>query len=102
MRIIFERTGGFMGRKAAVDLDLNKLPADQAWTLRRLLDESNFLSLEESLTAPGPARDEFQYSITVQTRNIEHCIRFSDASMPDSLRPLVEELSNLARTNPDD
>lgn len=102
MRITFERTGGFMGRKVAVDLDLDQLPADHARTLRRLLDESNFLSLEESLTVPGPARDEFQYSITVQSGTIEHSVRFTDASMPDSLRPLVEELSNLARTNRDD
>lgn len=37
MRIVFERTGEFMGRKVNLTLDLTTLPPDQAVTLERLI-----------------------------------------------------------------
>lgn len=97
MRIIFERTGGFMGRKTSLTLDLNDLPADQAGTLRDLLEQTNFLSLEESPPAPSPARDEFHYRVTVETKNIQHTVHTTDTTMPASLYPLIEELTRLTR-----
>lgn len=97
MRITFERTGGFMGRKVSLILELDELPSDQAGTLSRLLDEANFFAIEEIPSAPGPARDEFHYLITVETRDAKHTVRTTDATMPASLRPLIEELSQLAR-----
>lgn len=94
--ILYERTGGFMGRKMSLTLDLDSLPSDQAETLRRLLETSNFFSLPASSSAP-PVPDEFTYFITVTTDAIEHTIETSDTTMDESLRPLVEELGRLAR-----
>jgi hypothetical protein len=100
MRITFERTGGFMGRKVSLILELDELPSDQAGTLSRLLDEANFFAIEETPSTPGPtrvARDDFHYLITVETRDVTHTVRTTNATMPASLRPLIEELSQLAR-----
>lgn len=96
IRIIFERSGGIMGRTTSLTLDLDDLPADQAETLRRLLDEANFLSLPENLVA-RPAPDEFNYSITVEMDTMRHTVRASDTSAPESLRPLLSELNQQAR-----
>jgi len=49
MRILFEQTGGFMGRTVDLNLDLKDLPEDQAETLRQLLEQANFFGLEENL-----------------------------------------------------
>lgn len=98
MRIMFERTGGFMGRKVSLALELDELSSDQAGTLRRHLDDANFFAIEESPSAPSPIRDEFHYLITVETRDVKHIVHTTDAAMPASLRPLIEELSQLART----
>lgn len=97
MRIHFERTGGFMGRAIRLDIDLDDLSPPQAEILRLLLDKANFLGLEEKTPASNSARDVFQYLITVETDDIQHTIQASDVDMPVSLRPLIDELSKIAR-----
>ena len=96
MRIIFERSGGIMGLKSNLTIDLDELPVDQAETLRRLLDEANFFTLPENPpTRPNP--DGFQYTLTVETETAKHTIRTNDTTAPDELRPLLQELSQRAR-----
>jgi hypothetical protein len=97
MRIQFERSGGFMGRTVNLAVDLDDLPAGEAEALRRLVEQADFSGLNKDL-APTQARDDFQYRITVETEKGEHTVRVSDASAPESLRPLLEELSRRART----
>lgn len=99
MRIVFEQTGGFMGRKTNLTLDLNDLPDSQGELLRLLLDQADFLTLNESYPASSSSRDQFQYRVTVQTDDIEHTVQAAESSIPDSLRPLIDELSRLERTH---
>lgn len=98
MKILFERTGGFMGRKISLHLNLDDLPSDQAGALKHLLDEVDFLNLEEDKSASLYARDAFHYLVRVETEKIQHSVHVTDLSMPAALRPLIEELSRLART----
>ena len=93
--IHFERTGGLMGRKVSLTLDLDSLPSDQAVTLRGLLDQADFFSLTDSPAPPVP--DEFLYTLTVTTNTVTHTIRTSDSSASETLRPLVNELAQRAR-----
>ena len=95
-KISFERTGGFMGRKVSVTLDLDDLPDEQADLLDDLLDEADFFELPSDLTKPAMP-DAFTYNITVSSDDKEHSVRCSDTTMPDDLRPLLEELSKQAR-----
>ena len=97
MQIIFDRSGGFMGIKSSLIVKVDELPPEQAQTLRRLLDEANFFTLPENPTTQ-PAPDGFQYTITVETDTIAHTVRTSDTSAPDELRPLLQELSQRARS----
>jgi hypothetical protein len=84
-----------MGREMAMDFDLGSMPGSAAQRLHGLLTESNFFDVplvNDLHTAP----DEYQYDITVVAGNSIHTIHVSDTSMPESLRPLVEELTELA------
>lgn len=96
MIIKFERSGGIIGRTTSLTLDVKELPPDQAEALQRLLDEANFVMLgEELVTRAMP--DEFNYTITVETDKLHHTVHTSDSSAPDSLRPLIHELTERAR-----
>ncbi len=91
MRILFERTGGFMGRTVSLNLDLTQLPSDQTLTLKRLVDESDFFNLTE----PPPnttMRDGFNYSLTVTEGKAEHTLHLAERNIPSALRPLFEAL----------
>lgn len=96
-KISFERTGGFMGRKVTVNINLDELPEEQAEVLDDLLGKSDFFNQPADLTKPA-APDAFTYNITVSSGERQHSVRCSDTTMPDDLRPLLEELSKQART----
>ena len=95
-KIYFERTGGFMGRKVSVTIDMDDLPDEQAELLDDLLDKANFFELPANLTKPTMP-DAFTYNITASSDERQHSVRVSDATAPDDLRPLLEELSRQAR-----
>lgn len=96
MKIVFERSGGLMGLKSALTIDLNDLPSDQAEALRRLVDEANFFTLTADPFAQS-APDGFQYTITVETEVVRHTLHVSDTTAPAELRPLLKELTQRAR-----
>jgi hypothetical protein len=95
-KILFERTGGIMGRKVSVTVNLDDLPEEQAEALGELLDDADFFELPADLTRPAMP-DAFTYNITVFSDEGQHSVRVSDATAPDDLRPLLEELSRQAR-----
>lgn len=96
-RIIYERSGGFMGRLIRLELTLDELPPDHSQTLQHLLDETNFFHLE---TPPStqPAADGFQHAITVEDGPLSRSISFGEGNIPGKLHPLLEELKLLSRT----
>ncbi len=95
-KIEFERTGGLMGRKVSLTLNLEDLPPDQARTLKLLLDEADFFNFPAS-PEKSPAPDSFTYTITVTTDTHKYTIRTGDTTAPDKLRPLLTDLSARAR-----
>ena len=95
-KIEFERTGGFMGRKVSLSLNLDELPADQVQTLKLLLDKADFFNLRDTPTKP-PVPDSFIYTITVTTAKRTHTVRMSEQAVPEQLRPLITDLSARAR-----
>ena len=85
-----------MGRKVSATIDLDDLPDEQAELLDDLLDEADFFELPDDLTKPA-IPDAFTYNITVFNDDKQHSVRVSDATAPDDLRPLLDELSKQAR-----
>jgi len=95
--INFRRTGGSMDREMAMSFDLDTMPGSVARRLQNLLTDSNFFEVPvvNDLRA---APDEYQYDITVVAGNSIHTVHVTDTSMPQSVRPLVDELTELAET----
>jgi hypothetical protein len=80
-----------------MNFDLGTMPGSVAQRLDNLLTSSNFFEVpvvNDLITGP----DEYEYDITVVAGNSIHTVHVSDTSMPDSLRPLVEELTDLIET----
>lgn len=94
-RILFERSGGLLGQEINLELDLDTLPASESLNLMRLIQRSDFFRLPENLVV-ALTPDEFQYFITIETGSVQHRIRTTDTGAPESLRPLLNELSTLA------
>lgn len=94
--INFKRTGGIMGNDLTMDFDLNNMPASEAQRLHNMINESRFFEVPvvNDLRA-GP--DEYEYVITVVAGNSIHTVHVSDTSMPEALRPLVEDLTEIAK-----
>ena len=77
-----------------MNFDLGSMPGSVAQRLQGLLTASNFFDVpvvDDLATRP----DEHEYVITVIAGNSIHTVHVSDSSMPESLRPLVEELAEL-------
>jgi len=92
--INFQRAGG-NGREMTIDFDLSSIPESSANRLQNLLTQSNFFEIP-TLNDLRVGPDEYAYTITVVAGNSLHTVHASDTSMPRSLRPFVEELTELA------
>ena len=97
-QVHFERTGGFAGIRLATSIAAADLPADEARALEEEIQAARFFDLPEQIRGAGNEPDRFQYKITVEQGGKSHTVEVGEASMPESLRPLVEHLGNLART----
>ena len=86
-----------MGSMSSLTINLDDLPSDQAETLRRLVDEAHFFTLIENPPTP-PHPDGFQYTITIEIETNTRTIQTSDANAPKELSPLLQELSQMARS----
>jgi hypothetical protein len=95
-RINFKRTGGITGREMETDIDLNELPAGEQQQLMQLITETNFFNIPQNLIQTA-IPDEHEYTITVEAGNTHHTIQTTDSTAPESLRPLLEKLSQLAK-----
>jgi hypothetical protein len=96
--ISYKRAGGAMGQEMAADFDLNEMPANISQRLQNRITESNFFAtpvLNEALSRP----DEYEYTVTIDAGNSMHTVRTTDSSMPESLRPFIEDLTELAKTS---
>lgn len=92
--VTFRRSGGFVGQGTKYVLDLNQLPTGNAKKLVRLIKRAGFFNLPENLITKFMP-DEYQYTLTVDVGITSHTVRTNDTTMPESLRPLVDELSSL-------
>lgn len=92
--ITFKRSGGFTGQRMIYELDLHRIPTEDARKLVRLVEKARFFNLPENLITKFMA-DEYQCTLTVDVGITSHTVRTNDTTMPESLRPLVDELSSL-------
>ena len=97
MRIYFERSGGFMGRRIAGIVDTTSLSDDEAISLQEMVDTANFFALPEHLPAAAGGADQFSYKLFVDDGERRNLVEATDVSAPDELRPLLRRLTVLTR-----
>ena len=93
--ISYKRTGGTLSQGLEATFDLNNMPASDAQRLQDLINESSFFEIPVVDVVPS-APDEFAYIITVVSGNAIHTVSVTDNLMPRSLRPLIQDLTELA------
>ena len=98
MHIGFVRSGGFAGMLLVANIDSQSLPAEELSILESEVAEAAFFDLPERIVPASPMPDSFEYEISVSSSNQTHTIRVGEALVADSLRPLIDHLTNLART----
>jgi hypothetical protein len=69
-----------------------KVPAKTIVGLRRALNRAGFASLPDPGPSPGTCADCYSYEIHYR----HHDVTFDDATMPESLRPVVARLEAIA------
>ncbi|HVR07750.1 MAG TPA: protealysin inhibitor emfourin [Thermoanaerobaculia bacterium] len=106
MRIRLRRSGGFAGLQTPpVEIDSQQLPADKARELEQLVTRARLFeppagsgtAQPAAAPAPGPARDAFQYDLSIDDGGRSQAVRLHEGSMhPDAAR-LVQWLAQQGR-----
>lgn len=95
--IYFERSGGFAGITNTLEIQSDSLSQDEFDQISRLVKTSGFFDIDESYTIKGNMPDQFHYKITIEHKDQRQTLELGDAVVPDSLRPLIQYLSQKAR-----
>jgi len=98
MRINFERTGGFMGMRLAVEVQTERLTSTEAEELETLVESARFFDLPAILKPQTGSADRFQYKLTVERGDQFHTVETSESAAPENLQPLIERLTYVARS----
>ena len=96
MQIYFERSGGFMGILLKTSVDTADLATEEAQEIEQALDAAEFFDLPSNLDVQSEA-DRLIYKLSVVTIDREHTALFTDESAPEELRPLLRQLTLMAR-----
>ncbi len=100
MKISYRRTGGFTGMILSYDIDVDALPPEEAQELETLVSEADFFTLPGEIRSETPGADQFQYTLTIETDQVQHTVACGDAEMPENLWPLVNKIRILSRSTP--
>ena len=93
MNIHLVRSGGFGGMRREVRIETQSLRLEEREPLEGLVQDSGFFTLPGQFPKPGKGADYFTYSITVDDGKRVHTVQVAEPSLPDSLRPLIREVS---------
>lgn len=95
--IDFERSGGFAGITTKIDIDSNSLPPYEVEKLEQLINDSGFFEFDKNDSVQVGLPDQFRYELTIKYKNERQTIELSDATIPESFRPLINYLNQKAR-----
>ena len=98
MKIFCRRTGGFAGMLISYDIDVNTLLPEEADELGALITAADFFTLPLEIRSETPGADQFQYTLTIETDEVQHTVEVGDAAMPENLWPLLNKIRVLSRS----
>jgi hypothetical protein len=97
IHVRFRRSGGFAGISLTAAADADSLGEEHAAQLQSLL-RSPEVPQEPDHAAPGSGgADRFQYQLDLDDGQHRRSFAWSEAQVPEEMRPLVDYLTQLAR-----
>ena len=90
MKVAIVRGGGVAGLTTRTRLAAEALPEGEAKALDERVRESGLLSRPETPRRSPRHADELLYSVTVEDGERERTLRFTEESLPDEVRSLIE------------
>jgi emfourin len=97
VRVEFERTGGIAGVPLTWSPAPDALPRADASQLTRLIDACRFFDLAHDASGAPAGADRFTYKITIDDGHRSHTVHVGESTAPQSLRPLIQWLTDAAR-----
>ena len=101
VRIGYRRSGGFAGIELAADATSESLSADQSQLVDRMLAAGPPEppgAGRDAATHSSAGADRFEYELSLDDGDRVRTFHWSDADLPESVRPLLEALQ--ARATP--
>jgi emfourin len=77
-------------------LESAELPAGEREALESLIEQARFFELPPRLVSPIP--DAFQYDLAIEREGRRHVVRLDERGAPEAVRPLLQRLTELARS----
>ena len=96
--IHFQRTGGFAGITTVIEVDSKTLGHEEIDKVNQLIDQANFFAYQKSDSLKKNVPDQFQYVIAIESHNAKKTIEFTDSTVPDNFQPLINYLTQKARS----
>ena len=97
MKIQYERSGGFTGIPVKVTVDTDSLPPETEHSFLEALSAARFFELPEKLAQTTQGADQFVYRLIVEDETRHHTVEMGDSDVPDTLQPVLRQLTLLAR-----
>ena len=101
MRINFQCSGGFANLQLAYHADTDGLPTDVAHEILNLVESAGVFDIRQADIGQTPygAADLIYYKLLLSDGERKESLECNDATAPDTLRPLLTHLRNLALDN---
>lgn len=97
MIIHLERTGGFTAIPQQTVIDLASLDSSEGQMLRALVESADFFKLPGRIPSARDGVDRFHYKLTIEEVDRRHTVEMGESGVPEQLRPLLQQLTLLAR-----
>lgn len=94
LRITYRRSGGFAGIDLAADTAAHELPDDDAALATQLL--ANRQAPADADGAQSGSPDQFTYKLHLDDGARQETYHWSEAKVPDAVRPLLKTLNGRA------
>ena len=110
LRVYFERSGGLANIRLTAEVDIassrltygaKKVTRDLSPTeihdLEEMVKAADFFQLPAEITARMPGTDQFEYVVTVETKDSRRRVHVSGAAVSQELQSLLNYLTKLAK-----
>ena len=84
--------------RLAIEMTTETLAPAEAEEFETLVDSAHFFDLPPVFKPPMEGADQFQYRLTVEKGDQLHSVETSDSATPENLQPLIDRLTEAARS----